>query len=99
MMTIGFAENSFSDEFSSESSGAVIRMIGDLPGHGHTKMRYLEISTGAADVDEAIRFYSAVFGKMPKETSADRATWSFADPELEVIVSLRPISQPYRALT
>ena len=52
-------------------------------------MKRLHIHVGVEKLDEAIRFYSILFGSEPVKTKADYAKWLLDDPRVNFAVSTR----------
>lgn len=52
-------------------------------------MKRLHIHIGVDKLDEAIRFYSALFGAEPVKTKPDYAKWMVDDPRVNFAVSTR----------
>ena len=52
-------------------------------------MKRLHIHVGVNKIDEAIKFYSALFGKEPVKTKVDYAKWLLEDPRVNFAISTR----------
>lgn len=52
-------------------------------------MKRLHIHVGVENIDDAIRFYSALFGAAPVKTKQDYAKWMLDDPHVNFAVSTR----------
>lgn len=52
-------------------------------------MKRLHIHVGVENIDESVRFYSALFGAAPVKTKADYAKWLLDDPHVNFAVSTR----------
>lgn len=52
-------------------------------------MKRLHIHVGVEDIEEAIRFYSGLFGTEPVKTKTDYAKWLLDDPRVNFAVSTR----------
>ncbi len=52
-------------------------------------MKRLHVHVGVKDLNEAVRFYSAVFGAEPVKVKPDYAKWLLADPSLNFAISTR----------
>ena len=52
-------------------------------------MKRLHIHVGVDNIDNAIRFYSALFGATPVKTKPDYAKWMLDDPHVNFAVSTR----------
>jgi catechol 2,3-dioxygenase-like lactoylglutathione lyase family enzyme len=52
-------------------------------------MKRLHIHIGVTNLDEAIRFYSALFGAEPIKTKTDYAKWLLDDPRVNFAISTR----------
>ena len=52
-------------------------------------MKRLHIHVGVENIEEATRFYSALFGAQPVKTKADYAKWLLEDPRVNFAVSTR----------
>ena len=52
-------------------------------------MKRLHIHVGVENIEEATRFYSALFGAQPVKTKADYAKWLLDDPRVNFAVSTR----------
>jgi len=53
-------------------------------------MNPVAISLRVSNIDEAIRFYTAVFGRAPTDVSFDRARWTFESPAMDFSISAAP---------
>jgi len=70
------------DEFSSRLCAAIATYDSD--------MRRTYFETRVSDIDEAIRFYSAIFDREPTHSSPDHAYWSMDDPGIDFAITVRP---------
>jgi catechol 2,3-dioxygenase-like lactoylglutathione lyase family enzyme len=52
-------------------------------------MKRFHIHLGVENLDESIRFYSALFGVEPAKTKNDYAKWMLDDPRLNFAISTR----------
>lgn len=52
-------------------------------------MKRLHIHVGVDNLDEAVRFYTTLFGSEPVKTKADYAKWLLDDPRVNFAVSTR----------
>jgi len=52
-------------------------------------MKRMHLHVGVKNIDEAVRFYSAVFGAEPVKLKPDYAKWLLADPSVNFAVSTR----------
>lgn len=52
-------------------------------------MKRLHIHVGVDNIQESVRFYSALFGAQPAKTKADYAKWLLDDPHVNFAVSTR----------
>ena len=52
-------------------------------------MKRLHVHVGVENIEEAIRFYSSLFGAEPIKTKADYAKWLLDDPRVNFAVSTR----------
>jgi len=52
-------------------------------------MKRIHIHVGVNDLDESIRFYSALFGMSPAKTKPDYAKWMVEDPRINFAISTR----------
>ena len=52
-------------------------------------MKRLHIHIGVKDMDESIRFYSALFGESPSKQKDDYAKWMLDDPHVNFAISTR----------
>jgi catechol 2,3-dioxygenase-like lactoylglutathione lyase family enzyme len=52
-------------------------------------MKRLHVHVGVKDLDQAVRFYSAMFGAAPVKRKPDYAKWLLADPAVNFAVSTR----------
>jgi catechol 2,3-dioxygenase-like lactoylglutathione lyase family enzyme len=52
-------------------------------------MKRIHIHVGVENLDESIRFYSAIFGAQPVKTKADYAKWLLEDPRVNFAISTR----------
>lgn len=52
-------------------------------------MKRFHIHVGVEKLDEAIRFYSALFGAEPAKTKPDYAKWMLEDPRINFAISTR----------
>ncbi|MFM1897037.1 MAG: hypothetical protein RLZZ385_2111 [Pseudomonadota bacterium] len=52
-------------------------------------MKRMHIHVGVASIDEAVRFYSALFGVAPVKTKTDYAKWMLDDPRINFAISTR----------
>jgi catechol 2,3-dioxygenase-like lactoylglutathione lyase family enzyme len=52
-------------------------------------MKRIHIHIGVEKLDEAIRFYSAIFGAQPVKTQPDYAKWMLEDPRVNFAISTR----------
>ena len=52
-------------------------------------MKRIHIHMGVEKLDEAIRFYSAIFGAQPVKTKPDYAKWMLEDPRVNFAISTR----------
>jgi catechol 2,3-dioxygenase-like lactoylglutathione lyase family enzyme len=53
-------------------------------------MKRLHIHIGVENIQQAIPFYSALFGAAPVKTKADYAKWLLDDPRVNFAISTRP---------
>ena len=52
-------------------------------------MKRFHIHVGVEQLDESIRFYSALFGAKPVKTKTDYAKWLLEDPRVNFAISTR----------
>ncbi len=52
-------------------------------------MKRFHIHVGVQDLEQSIRFYSALFGAPPAKTKPDYAKWMLDDPRLNFAISTR----------
>lgn len=52
-------------------------------------MKRLHVHVGVNDLDQSIRFYSALFAAEPTVTKADYAKWMLEDPRVNFAISTR----------
>ena len=52
-------------------------------------MKRLHIHVGVENIEESVRFYSALFGAAPVKTKEDYAKWLLDDPHVNFAVSTR----------
>jgi catechol 2,3-dioxygenase-like lactoylglutathione lyase family enzyme len=52
-------------------------------------MKRIHIHVGVENLDESIRFYSAIFGAEPVKTKPDYAKWMLEDPRVNFAISTR----------
>lgn len=52
-------------------------------------MKRFHIHVGVEKLDEAVRFYSALFGDEPVKTKPDYAKWMLEDPRINFAISTR----------
>jgi len=52
-------------------------------------MKRMHIHVGVDNLDESIRFYSALFGKQPMKIKTDYAKWLVDDPRINFAISVR----------
>jgi catechol 2,3-dioxygenase-like lactoylglutathione lyase family enzyme len=52
-------------------------------------MKRLHVHVGVNDLDQSIRFYSALFGTEPAVTKTDYAKWMLDDPRVNFAISAR----------
>ena len=52
-------------------------------------MKRMHIHVGVERLDQAIPFYSALFGAQPSKTKADYANWLLDDPRINFAISTR----------
>lgn len=52
-------------------------------------MKRMHIHVGVENLDDAIRFYSALFGVEPNKTREDYAKWMLDDPRVNFAISTR----------
>ncbi len=52
-------------------------------------MKRMHLHIGVEDLDESIRFYTALFGAAPIKTKPDYAKWLLEDPRVNFAVSTR----------
>ena len=52
-------------------------------------MKRFHVHVAVNDIDDGIRFYSAVFGMAPTVTKADYAKWMVEDPRINFAISSR----------
>jgi len=52
-------------------------------------MKRIHIHVGVENLDESIRFYSAMFGAQPVKTKPDYAKWMLEDPRVNFAISTR----------
>jgi catechol 2,3-dioxygenase-like lactoylglutathione lyase family enzyme len=52
-------------------------------------MKRLHIHVGVENIEESVRFYSALFGAEPVKTKADYAKWLLDDPHVNFAISTR----------
>ncbi|MDI3467707.1 MAG: glyoxalase [Nitrospira sp.] len=52
-------------------------------------MKRLHVHVGVENIEEAIRFYSALFGAEPIKTKTDYAKWLLDDPRVNFAISTR----------
>jgi catechol 2,3-dioxygenase-like lactoylglutathione lyase family enzyme len=56
-------------------------------------MKRLHIHVGVDNIEQAIPFYSALFGAEPVKTKADYAKWLLDDPRLNFAISTRALKK------
>ncbi|MEM1439774.1 MAG: ArsI/CadI family heavy metal resistance metalloenzyme [Pseudomonadota bacterium] len=52
-------------------------------------MKRLHVSVGVADLEESLRFYSALFGAEPTLVKTDYAKWMLDDPRVNFAITTR----------
>ena len=52
-------------------------------------MKRMHLHIGVEDLDESIRFYTALFGAAPIKTKPDYAKWLLDDPRVNFAISTR----------
>lgn len=52
-------------------------------------MKRFHLHMGVEDLDESIRFYTALFGAPPVKTKSDYAKWMLEDPRINFAISTR----------
>ena len=52
-------------------------------------MKRLHVHVSVEDLDQSIRFYSALFGSKPSVSKADYAKWTLEDPRVNFAISAR----------
>lgn len=52
-------------------------------------MKRFHLHIGVEDLDESIRFYTALFGAQPVKTKSDYAKWMLEDPRVNFAISTR----------
>jgi catechol 2,3-dioxygenase-like lactoylglutathione lyase family enzyme len=52
-------------------------------------MKRIHIHVGVEELEESIRFYSAIFGAQPVKTKPDYAKWMLDDPRVNFAISTR----------
>ena len=52
-------------------------------------MNRMHIHVGVEDLDQSIKFYSALFGAEPAKVKADYAKWMVEDPRINFAISTR----------
>jgi catechol 2,3-dioxygenase-like lactoylglutathione lyase family enzyme len=52
-------------------------------------MKRMHIHVGVENLEQSIRFYSALFGAPPKKTKPDYAKWMVDDPRINFAISVR----------
>ena len=52
-------------------------------------MKRMHIHIGVENLDESIRFYSAIFGAQPMKIKPDYAKWMLDDPRVTFAISTR----------
>lgn len=52
-------------------------------------MKRMHIHVGVKNIEDSIRFYSALFGAQPVKTKPDYAKWMLEDPRLNFAISTR----------
>ncbi|MBX3121419.1 MAG: VOC family protein, partial [Fimbriimonadaceae bacterium] len=52
-------------------------------------MKRFHLHMGVEDLDESIRFYTALFGAPPVKTKPDYAKWMLDDPCINFAISTR----------
>ena len=52
-------------------------------------MKRMHIHVGVEKIDDAIKFYSALFGAEPSKTKPDYAKWMLDDPRINFAISTR----------
>ena len=52
-------------------------------------MKRIHIHVGVNKIDDAIKFYSALFGTAPVKTKSDYAKWMLEDPRVNFAISTR----------
>jgi catechol 2,3-dioxygenase-like lactoylglutathione lyase family enzyme len=55
-------------------------------------MKRIHIHVGVKNIDEAVRFYSALFGAAPVKIRHDYAKWMLDDPRVNFAISTRAVS-------
>ncbi len=61
-------------------------------------MKHLHIHISVEDIEESIRFYSALFGVEPSKKKPDYAKWMLDDPQVNFAISARGESSGLRHL-
>ncbi len=56
-------------------------------------MKRLHVHIGVENIEQAIPFYSALFGAAPVKTKADYAKWLLEDPRVNFAISTRPVQE------
>lgn len=52
-------------------------------------MKRLHVHVGVTNLDEAVRFYSTMFGAQPVKQKSDYAKWLLTDPSVNFAISTR----------
>ena len=52
-------------------------------------MKRMHIHVGVADIDQSVKFYSALFGTRPDVIKSDYAKWMLEDPRVNFAISKR----------
>ncbi len=52
-------------------------------------MKRMHVHVGVKNIEDSIRFYSALFGAQPVKTKTDYAKWMLEDPRLNFAISTR----------
>jgi catechol 2,3-dioxygenase-like lactoylglutathione lyase family enzyme len=60
-----------------------------IPPEGIRKMKRLHVHVAVEDLNESIRFYSALFATRPSVTKPDYAKWMLDDPCMNFAISVR----------
>lgn len=52
-------------------------------------MKRMHINVGVSNIEQSVKFYTALFGAEPSKTRADYAKWMLEDPRINFAISTR----------